>query len=69
MAIIDYLLLAVASAAAIYTVYRLFPGWRKSAFPKQTLAAIRYWSLHDDLNLDDRAACGSNRLNGSNFEN
>jgi hypothetical protein len=34
MTIIDHLLLAVASAAAIYTVYRLFLGWRNSAFPQ-----------------------------------
>lgn len=32
MTIIDYLLVCVAAAAAIYTVYRLFLGWRNSTF-------------------------------------
>jgi hypothetical protein len=32
MTIIDYLLICGIAAAAIYTVYRLFRGWRNSAF-------------------------------------
>jgi hypothetical protein len=54
MTIIDYLLIGVVAAAAIYIVYRLFLGWRNSAFPRQTLAAIRYWRHYDDIHLDDR---------------
>ena len=34
MIIIDHLLIAAVAAAAIYTVYRLFLGWRNSAFPQ-----------------------------------
>jgi hypothetical protein len=30
MTLIDYLFIGAAAAAAIYTVYRLFLGWRKS---------------------------------------
>jgi hypothetical protein len=32
MTIIDYLLIGGVVAAAFYTVYRLFLGWRNSAF-------------------------------------
>ena len=32
MTIIDHLLIGVAATAAIYTVYRLFLGWRNSTF-------------------------------------
>jgi hypothetical protein len=32
MTIIDYLLIGGVAAAAIYTVYRLFLGWRNSTF-------------------------------------
>ncbi|HEY4758544.1 MAG TPA: hypothetical protein VIH43_08290 [Chthoniobacterales bacterium] len=32
MTIIDYLLIGGVVAAAFYTVYRLFRGWRNSAF-------------------------------------
>ena len=32
MPIIDYLLIGGTAAAAIYTVYRLFMGWRNSTF-------------------------------------
>ena len=32
MTVIDYLLLGGVAAAAIYSVYRLFLGWRNSIF-------------------------------------
>jgi hypothetical protein len=35
MMIIDYLLIGGAAAVAIYTVYRLFLGWRNSAFRQE----------------------------------
>jgi hypothetical protein len=52
MTITDYLLIGVASAAVIYTVYRLFLGWRNSPFPqreseksrKRNAASTRRWS-------------------------
>jgi hypothetical protein len=34
MTIMDYLLISGVAAAAFYTVYRLFLGWRNSAFPQ-----------------------------------
>jgi len=36
MTIIDYLLLGIAGAAAIYTVYRLFLGWSNSTFQQES---------------------------------
>ncbi|HZS17401.1 MAG TPA: hypothetical protein VFA51_05645 [Candidatus Udaeobacter sp.] len=32
MTIIDYVLISIAVVAGIYTVYRLFMGWRNSTF-------------------------------------
>jgi hypothetical protein len=34
MTIIDYLLIGGVAVAAVYAVFRLFLGWRNSAFPQ-----------------------------------
>jgi hypothetical protein len=76
MTIIDSLLIGVAAAAAIYTVYRLFLGWRNSAFPQDDSeksgqlneAAAHRWSSHGNRRALE-AACKSKRLNPFKFQN
>jgi hypothetical protein len=45
MTIVDYFLIGVTTVVAIYTVYRLFLGWRNSAF-----------ALNESADSDERNA-------------
>lgn len=75
MTIIDYLLIAGVAAAVIYTVYRLFLGWRKSAFTPDESEMPGELKAPPEAVSGRRVATGTpwnqrakERLNASNFE-
>jgi hypothetical protein len=74
MTIKDYLLIGAVAAAAIYTVYRLFLGWRNSAFRQDKSENGGEPNAPTEAQPIRRVATGApwtrraERLNASNFQ-
>jgi len=75
MTIIDYFLLGVVAAAAIFTAYRLFRGWRNSALTRDQTEEVGEPSAPPETVRGSRLATGTpwdqrakEQLKASNFE-